>query len=55
MFTDLGKKMKLVSGAKAVSSSEYKLFEQALKETPKGRWQPAHLKANGSDYAKMNI
>ena len=39
LFTDLkSKALKPVPGAEQVSKAEYKLFQQALKETPKGRW-----------------
>jgi hypothetical protein len=37
-------------------SQEYKLFEQALKATPAGRWtHSGEMKPNGKDYASLDI
>lgn len=37
----------LVPGAKPLTSDDYKLFKEALKETPAGRWRARKIHANG--------
>jgi hypothetical protein len=40
-------KLHLVPGAKPLTSDDYKLFKEALKETPAGRWKARKIHANG--------
>jgi hypothetical protein len=45
-------KLSLIPGAKPVTSAEFKMFQEALKESPAGSWAPRHhsVANNGSKF-----
>ena len=56
VFPSLGLAERLKDLIICYDLQEYKLFEQALKATPSGRWSHAgEMKPNGSDYASLDI